>query len=352
MKRISTLLTILLFLFVGKAFSQNCTVLGCANSYGPITLDNSITPAPPSEGLGVGCFAAGGYKQVFWEFFFSQSGGNFVQAFTPSTNGLDLDWAAYDLGTTVPAQTCPVDVSALTPIVCNGNGTTNIPTGPGQPGAAGGDVPTTAGHYYAIAIVFPNFQTPTDSNPFTFTVGTPSFAGFTFLGCDANKGTIAIDGNSFSPNNGGIGTCIPGGPYKQVFWQFFFSPAGGDFTQTFTPTTPADLLDLDWVVFDIGGTLPSNNPFFCPLGNTWTQVACDVNGGAGNPTGPGFGADPTVTTLAGHYYAIGVFYYQNVATSFSIGTPQIGGVDLNTATNCTFDILPVNLGSFDTKTTG
>jgi hypothetical protein len=350
MKRISTLLTILLFLFVNEVFSQNCTVLGCANSYGPITLDNSIAPA--SLGLGTGCYATGGYKQVFWEFFFSPQGGNFLQAFTPSTNGLDLDWAAYDLGTTAPTETCPFDVSALTPIVCNANGTQNIPTGPGQPGTAGGNVPTTAGHYYAIAIIFPDFQSPTDANPFTFTVGTPSYAGNVSLGCAASRGTITTNG-SLSLQSGSLGTCTgPGGvgagPYRQVFWQYFLS-TGGDFTQTFTPTTPADLLDLDWVAFDIGSTLPSNSPFFCPTGNTWTQVACDVNGGSGLPTGPGFGANPAVTTTSGHYYAIGVFYYQAITTGFTIGTPQLGGVDLTNAANCFATVLPVNLSLFDAR---
>jgi hypothetical protein len=362
MKRISTLLTILLFLSVSKTFSQQCTILGCADSYGPITVDNTLPLA--SLGLGTGCYASGGYKQVFWEFFQSQSGGDFIQSIT-ETGGVDVDWSMYDLGTTAPTQTCPFNVSTLTPLECNISSFN--PTGPG---AQNDPIRTVTGHYYALAIIFPGGTTG------SFTLGRPSYVGYTYLGCAANKGTITINGPAHSLQDGGLGTCSGGGlgntvtppsppafgagAYKQVFWQFFFVPAGGGggnnvpYTQAFTPTDSTTVdLDLDWVVFDLGTTAPAANPFFCPTGNTTfvNPLVCDVSSNGGHTTGPGTSGSPTLTLTKKHYYAIGVFYYQNISTSFTIRDPLINGLPL-TAANCAIGVLPVTLSSFDAKTNG
>jgi len=165
------------------------------------------------------------------------------------------------------------------------------------------------------------------------------------LGCAANYGTQTADG-TLPDTFGGPGDCYDLFPYKQVYWQFFYSPTGGDFTQTYSPTSFSDPLDLDYVVFDMGIFEPVS--IDCPIDeSSWTEVLCNYSATSGVQTGPGI--DGTAPTIAGHYYAVAVIFYQDVdpTYTFTIGTPQIGGVDF-TENNCP-GILPVILSSFNAK---
>ena len=167
----------------------------------------------------------------------------------------------------------------------------------------------------------------------------------TSLGCADNYGVQNIDA-TVSSVLGPPTTCYNLITYKQVFWQFFYSPSGGAYTQTFTPILISDPLDLDYIVFDMGISGPAG--ITCPVDPSgFTQILCNITTGFNVPTGPGI--DGTVNTIAGHFYAIAVFAYQDMdaSYSFNIGNPQISGVDLN-ALNCP-GVLPVKLSSFDAK---
>jgi hypothetical protein len=157
-----------------------------------------------------------------------------------------------------------------------------------------------------------------------------------YLGCASDYGTQNAT-NQTRINTTNLG-CI--GRSRQVFWQFVFSLSGGNYTQTFTP---AGGNDLDWVVFDIG-TLPTGQQT-CPISSTgWTQVTCSYVATTG-ATGPG--TDGTVTTVAGHYYAIAVSVYTAGNYTFAVGTPQLNGAGL-TAVNCPAGgPLPLHLISFE-----
>src|SRR5207247_958339 len=145
-------------LSVAKSFSQadSCVVLGCAANYGTQTTNNALTPL--FGGFPGSCYQASPlqtYTQIFWQFFFVDPGGptgNYTQTFTP-TNGttpLDIDWVAYDIGTTrLSSLTCPIDRTGWTEVQCSGAGTFGDPAGPG----INGILPTTPGHYYAIGII-------------------------------------------------------------------------------------------------------------------------------------------------------------------------------------------------------
>jgi hypothetical protein len=168
------------------------------------------------------------------------------------------------------------------------------------------------------------------------------------LGCAASQTGIITDGTlADSGPATGLG-CYNGNVYKQVFWQFFFSPAGGDFTQTYTPTSGTTMA-INYDILDIG-TSPAPS-IDCPVNSaTWTSVACDINDHINMPVGPGlFGV--TLTTVAGHYYAVAIIIWQGTSNgadasyTFDISTPQIGGVDFTTA-NCP-GVLPVKLSSFN-----
>jgi len=189
MRRIFTLLIILFFLGP-KGFSQACTVLGCASNAATfgIQTGNSAQLDNPTPGLLGGCYGgAATFKQVFWEFFLSPGGGDLVQSIDPSgvTNNLDLDFALWDMGTTAPNPSTlncsadpntPLDVSGWSQVACNSESTGDLPTGPGVGPGPGGNpnvVPTVAGHYYALGIIF----TASTGGPFTFTVGTASLGG-------------------------------------------------------------------------------------------------------------------------------------------------------------------------------
>ena len=197
MKRIFTLL-IILFLLCVKGFTQACTILGCASNaatFGtqtgnPLQVDNT-------SGILQGC--KGGsipFKQVFWEFFYSPTGGNLVQSFTTvgTTNGLDLDWAIWDMNM-VPdpnTLTCPADPNVtLDPSVtgfdwvqkvCNAEATPDFTTGtgpgvgPSHDGLGGPEPPftTVAGHYYAVGIILSAEGIGPD---YTFNVGPATLNG-------------------------------------------------------------------------------------------------------------------------------------------------------------------------------
>ena len=104
----------------------------------------------------------------------------------------------------------------------------------------------------------------------------------------------------------------------------------------------------------MGLTAPSSIP--CPIDPTsWTMVICNNFGGFDLPTGPGVagGGGNVLTTTLGHYYAIAVILWQGTSNggdasySFTISTPQLGGVDLTSA-NCP-GVLPVTLSSFNAR---
>jgi hypothetical protein len=176
------------------------------------------------------------------------------------------------------------------------------------------------------------------------------------LGCAANYGTQTADGALPSLSGSLLGGCYGGGAtYKQVFWQFFHSPAGGNFTQTYTPLPDGGgLLDLDYIVYDMGIAAPSAGSIPCPVDPTvWTIIICNNFATFDTPTGPGvagIGGDVFTTTM-GHYYAIAIVSWQGTSNggdasyTFNIGTPQLGGIDLSPA-NCP-GVLPVKLSSFN-----
>jgi hypothetical protein len=188
MKRISTLLFLVLAFSI-KLLSQNCTVLGCVGNYGVIRPNSSevqdqsgilggcygqIDPGPPAQ--------YAGFTHVYWEFFYSGTGGNFEQAFTPVVNtsdpnympdnaDLDIDYILYQFidapAPTLANMTCPInpELNGWSQIYCDNMYTGGIPTGPGH-NTTFTTIPNT---YYAIAIVF--YQT---SGNYSFTVGTPT----------------------------------------------------------------------------------------------------------------------------------------------------------------------------------
>jgi len=163
---------VLLNIVFTTAFSQNCISLGCAANYGTQTSDGTL---PNSAGAILkGCYTTATYKQVFWQFFYSPTGGNFTQAYTPvAADGLDLDYIAYDIGLTGGAITCPVDPTPWTLLICNNAATFNAPTGPGVTGGGGNVFTTVAGHYYAIAVVQWQGTSTGGNASYSFTVGTP-----------------------------------------------------------------------------------------------------------------------------------------------------------------------------------
>lgn len=172
------------------------------------------------------------------------------------------------------------------------------------------------------------------------------------LGCATSHTGIITDGSL--PDtliNSGL-PCYNGNAYKQLYWQFFYSPAAGNFTQTYTPTSGIDLA-INYEIFDVG-TLPPVS-VECPVSTTgWSSVACDVSDHNNLPVGPGF-FGVTLTTIAGHYYAIVIIMWQGTSNgydasyTFDISTPQLDGVDF-TSPNCP-GILPVKLSSFGATVT-
>jgi len=147
----------MLIISFGKVFSQSCISLGCASSHTAVTTDGTLPSIPVVDPPPGSCYvgAPSGYKQIWWEFFFSPLGGDFVQGFSESAGGtaLDLDYVTYDVGTTAPLISCPIDITGWTELDCINVGSGAQTTGPGQTAPQGTTLTTLAGHYYAIAIV-------------------------------------------------------------------------------------------------------------------------------------------------------------------------------------------------------
>ncbi|PWT94109.1 MAG: hypothetical protein C5B54_00530 [Acidobacteria bacterium] len=363
MKRIFTFLTALFFLSLQKSVSQTCVSLNCAAAHTGVATNTTGLPDSPGSDIGNACYNGATYRQVFWEFFES-TGGNFAQTFTSTNATLDLDWFVYDIGVVPPNMTCPVTGAAApggwTVVACDNQGSAGAATGPGVADGQGANiVATTAKDFYAVAIVvYQSINT-------TFDIGAPTLNGAALTGANcpaaqqtcnslncaaAHTGVLTLTtGLSDSPGSDLGNACYNGSTYKQVFWEFFLS-TGGNFAQTFTPTVPADNLDIDWFVYDVGLTAPS---ITCPVTGAhapggWTVVACDNLGPLGQPTGPGVadgqGAN-IVPTAAGDYYAVAMVVYQSINATFDIGVPSLNGSALTSA-NCPTVILPVKLSSF------
>ena len=205
MKKIYLLL--LLVISFGKSFSQSCTSLGCAANYGAIAADGTL-PDLPGTDLGSGCINPNTYKQVFWQFFYSPAGGNFTQTYTPVPNGvdpLDLDYIVYDVGLTAPTSIpCPIDPIPWTDIICNNAGTDDVPTGPGVAGAGGNVLSTTAGHYYAIAIISWQGTSNGGVAAYSFTIDNPQLGGVDLTAANC-PGVLPVALSSF---NAQINNCI------------------------------------------------------------------------------------------------------------------------------------------------
>jgi len=183
MKKIFTFLLVLLFISSAKIFSQSCVSLGCASAHTAVTTDGTL-PSIPVVAIGDvpgTCYvgAPSGYKQIFWEFFFSPLGGDFVQGFTESAGGtaLDIDYVTYDIGLTAPTTSCPVDITGWTELDCINVGSTGQTTGPGQPAPEGNTLTTIAGHYYAIAIVIWQGVSNGGAASYQFDASAPTLGG-------------------------------------------------------------------------------------------------------------------------------------------------------------------------------
>ncbi len=357
MKRIFTFLTALFFLSFGKSFSQpSCIVLGCAGNYGTVTVDAS---GPDVNDPNLGCYGAFNYKQVYWQYFYSPFADVFTQTYHQTSVGspINLNFLVFDMGTSIPSPlTCPVDASGWTEVLC---ATTDRGSSDVGPGLNGDNLTTDAGHFYAIAIIAFDGTDPS----YTFTVGTPQLGGVDLtaanctlvppsciaLGCAANYGTITTDALGSDVNDPNLG-CYGAFNYKQVYWQFFYAPTSDIFTQTYHQTSVGSPINLNFLVFDMGVSVPP--PVTCPVdASGWTEALCATTDHGSSDVGPGLNGDD-LTTVAGHYYAIAIIFWDATDPSytFTIGTPQLGGVDL-TGANCSGIVLPVKLTSFSAKVT-
>lgn len=168
------------------------------------------------------------------------------------------------------------------------------------------------------------------------------------LGCAASYGPITAI--TTVPGETGFGSCYYNVVYKQAYWEFFYSPNGGNFEQTFTPVNAGgDPLDIDYSVYDMGITGPSG--MTCPVNvSGFTEVICELTPTHGNPTGPGING--TVPTLAGHYYAVIIYVYQYADPSytFNVEAPTLNGQPFS-ALNCP-GVLPVKLNNFSAQSNG
>jgi hypothetical protein len=192
MKKIYPL--ILLAFLYGKGFSQNCVSLGCAAAHTGLATNGTLTPIPATN---LGCYNPYNYTQIFWEFVYSPSGGDFTQTITPTSGtNLALNYVIFDEGTAAPSSVgCPVDASTWIQIACDLIDHPNQPSGPGLFGVT---ATTTAGHYYAIAII--NWQSTTDGTgdaSYTFDLSTPQIGG---VDVDASNcpGTLPVSLSSFT----------------------------------------------------------------------------------------------------------------------------------------------------------
>ncbi len=207
MKKIYLLFGFLFILFYGKGYSQadSCVVLGCASDYGSITTDNAL-PYLPSTVTGSCYNGIYNYKQIYWQFFYSNAGGDFTQTFTPTDGapGLDIDWVMYDIGTSAPSSiTCPIDHTLWTEVACNTGGSYGIP---GGPGTADGTFTTTAGHYYAYGMIInPNSAVPSPGPNFSFTISNTTLNGSPFVPGTNCPGILPVKLISFDAN---VNNCV------------------------------------------------------------------------------------------------------------------------------------------------
>lgn len=147
------------------------------------------------------------------------------------------------------------------------------------------------------------------------------------LGCARNHGEITANTLGPDVNDPGLG-CYGPYKYKQVYWQFFYAPISASFTQTYHQTSTGGPINLNFLVFDMGTKVPSS--FDCPIdGSRWGLEICGLYDRGSADVGPGLNGE-NLTTAAGHFYAIAIIVWEatDPSYSFTIGTPQLGGVDL------------------------
>ena len=152
------------------------------------------------------------------------------------------------------------------------------------------------------------------------------------LGCAGNHGTITANTSGPDVNDPGLG-CYGTYNYKQVYWQFFYAPTSASFTQTYHQTSTGSPINLNFIVFDMGTSAPST--FNCPINASgWIPEVCGLYDRGSADVGPGLNGE-NLTTAAGHFYAIAIIVWEGTDPSyaFTIGTPQLGGVDI-AADNC------------------
>ena len=172
-------------LLTAAGFSQACVSLGCAKAFAGITTTNTLALTQADNFAP--CYDGDKYEQIFWEFFYSPTGGNFTQSFTP-TSGTDLalNYVIFDEGTVAPTTVaCPINTTGFTQIACQPNDFFNMPVGPGLQGIT---ATTTSGHYYAVAIInWQDFPANAASNSYTFDISAPLLdsVAFTPANCPA-----------------------------------------------------------------------------------------------------------------------------------------------------------------------
>jgi len=169
--------------------AQNCVYLGCAANYGTQTTNGSATMIEAPGNFT--CYSGYSFRQITWQYFYSPSGGNYVQGFSSSNGSLDLDWVVFDAGTSMPSITCPISTTGMTLVGCSTAGSEGVTGGPGHEGSA---VSTTAGHYYLVGITF--WQ---DANV-TWTIGTPTLGGSSLTGSNCPSSGGGSSSGSNSPN--------------------------------------------------------------------------------------------------------------------------------------------------------
>lgn len=195
---------------LSEAFSQDCIVLGCASNYS-ITTDQTLSDVAGN----FGCYTYN-YKRVYWQFFYSPSGGSYTQAFTPTgaastdpSTGLSLNYIIFDVGTSAPSYSCPVDPTGWGQPICETNDYHGAEVGPGTPAVAPNKsspqsaLTTTAGHYYAVLIIVWQGSSNGYSQDYTFTIGTPQIDG-TDLDASNCPGVLPVKLASF---NAQVETC-------------------------------------------------------------------------------------------------------------------------------------------------
>jgi type IX secretion system substrate protein len=175
MKRIFTLLAWLLFLYTEKMYSQDCVLLGCADTHTNQVANVDIL-ADQLLPFSSGCWVPGSqYRQIVWQFFKS-NGGNYKQIFTPTNSGdpLNINWVLFDMNMSPPSTnpTCvdvAANISSWTPIACGTFLLPGTPQGPGDANDPTG-IGTNAGNYYAIAVVIDQSLQAS----YSFDIGTPT----------------------------------------------------------------------------------------------------------------------------------------------------------------------------------